>query len=249
MKYLAGLLFSAVLGATSLTGTMNGPDGTGLTGTLSFNLSQQAALKTTGSCGGPKQIMPTVAVNVTVTAGALGGSPSLFGNDCLLPANTYYNVTFKDRTGNIIMTDRWQLTGSSVDIGTIVSVVVTGTTATLGSTGVVVSAPAGAQTVTQPSTTTLTINDLTAGTKFTVSGILICASGTCTFTSGTFNNGIVIGHSSSSDIYVGAGQFINHTFSGNVSCAGKDDGYQGISVDLHQLQFCVGGTRFVIQGI
>jgi hypothetical protein len=131
----------------------------------------------TGGCGGPVEVVPTYQVRITVTAGALVGSPSVYGNDCILPNNLYYNVSFQDTNGNTLFTDRWVIIGSSLDIGTIVSTVILGTTGTLGSTGVVLFVPTGNQTVNQPSSTNLSIN------LFQVTGTLTLPNGgQCTAT-------------------------------------------------------------------
>lgn len=199
------------LSATTLTGNMLLPNGTGATGILIFSMSQQASLSASGfgaiatasvhagstgytvgdvvtlggsgtggtftvvtapggvvgtvslltagtgytvasavpttggtgtgltinvlslvTCGGPAQIMPTTQIRVTVTGGNMVSPPTLYGNDCMAPQGTYYNVQFIDPNGNQLLVDRWILTGASVNIGTIVSVNVSGTTGSIG---------------------------------------------------------------------------------------------------------------------
>lgn len=174
MKLAALLMAVLPIYATTLTGTISLPNGVGATGTIVFSLAQQAALQS-GGCGGPAEIVPTAQVSFKVTAGAFTGTPTLYGNDCLIPQGTYYNVTFLDTNGNVLMTDRWQISGSSIDVGTIISVVIQGTTQTLGSTGVVLWNPTSNQTVNQPAGTATTIN------FFTVTGTLTFPSGaSCT---------------------------------------------------------------------
>lgn len=174
MKLALALLALPLFG-TTLTGTLSLPNGTGATGTLVLSLAQQGALSAAGGCGGPVEVVPTAQVVITVTNGALIGSPHVYGNDCLQPQGTFYNVTFRDSNGNILMTDRWQISGSSIDIGTIISVVISGTTQSLGSTGVVLFTPTGNQVVNQPAGTTTSVN------FFTVTGTLTFPSGaSCT---------------------------------------------------------------------
>jgi hypothetical protein len=117
--------------ATTLTGSLVGPNGTGVTGTISFALSQQASLSAGGSCGGLKQIMPTTQVVFTVTNGSLVGTPTIYGNDCLSPVGTYYYVLVKDSNGNQLFNDRWIITGTTIDLGSIISMP-TNTVGTIG---------------------------------------------------------------------------------------------------------------------
>lgn len=166
--------------ATTLTGTLNLPNGTGANGTLSFSLAQQGALVSTGSCGGPATIVPTAQINFTITNGAFTGTPTLYGNDCMNPQGTYYNVIFTDNNGNTLFTDRWQISGSSINIGTIISVTVQGTTQTLGSTGVVLFNPTGNQTVNQSAGTALGVNFFTVTGTLTFPSGASCNAGGCT---------------------------------------------------------------------
>src|ERR1035441_8876310 len=130
-KLFAVLLLSVGLHATTLTGSMNNPDGTGANGTLVLSLSQQAALSSSGGCGGPVQIIPTYQVRIKVVAGALQSPPAIYGNDCLLPQGTYYLMQFVDSNSNLLYTDMWLVQGASQNIGSIVSVIISGTTQNL----------------------------------------------------------------------------------------------------------------------
>ena len=108
-KYISLFLLTAALAfGTAFTGTLNLPDGTGATGNLWMSLSQPVALSPAGSCWGPVEIIPTVEVRIVVTAGVLQSPPDLYGNDCILPQGTYYNVRFTDSRGNVLLVDRWQ---------------------------------------------------------------------------------------------------------------------------------------------
>lgn len=172
--------------ATTLTGTAKKPDGTNLNGVMYLNLSQRGSL--IGGCGGPLIVLPTTIVKITVTNGSLA-STSVYGNDCINPQGTYYNVRYIDNNGNTVFTDRWVITGSSVDVGTIVSAIITGTTQTLGSTGVVFFNPASNQTVAQPTGTVLGINLFAVTTKFTMPNGGFCDASGCT---NVFTNGVTL---------------------------------------------------------
>ena len=113
------------------------------------------------------------------------GSPTIYGNDCMLPQGLYYNIQFVDTNGNVLFTDRWVITGTSVDIGTIQSVVISGTTGSLGGPGVLFTTPSGAQTVTQPSTSVLGVNNFTVSAIFAAPNGATCTVSGCTgFTAG-----------------------------------------------------------------
>lgn len=124
------LLAGLSANATTLTGSIKYPDGTGVTGRLLLSLSQDAALSTGGSCGGPAAISPTFQVQINLLNGAMVSPPPIFGNDCLSPQGTFYNVQVKDATGNLLWVDKWQINGATQDIGTIVPSNTAGTVST-----------------------------------------------------------------------------------------------------------------------
>lgn len=243
------LLLGLQLSATTLTGTLKLPDGTGANGYLYMSLSQQAALMSTGGCGGPIQVVPTYEVRITVTDGALQGSPTVYGNDCLLPQGTYYKIRFVDRGGVVLLTDRWLITGASIDIGTIESVVITGTTQTLGGAGIILTYPATSQAVAQPPSTTLSVNDLTLTSKLTFPGNLICTITGCTFGNGSiFNGGIATHPVSNSEIYINNGNlYIRLISGGDAPCAGATDGWFALRTDTQELQICFNSTTYKVQ--
>lgn len=173
--------------ATSLTGTLKLPDGTGANGTLTFALAQQGSLSASGGCGGPLIIVPTATVSFKIVSGAVPGGASVYGNDCIAPQGTYYNVQLTDTGGNILFTDRWIVTGSSIDIGNIISVVISGTTQTLGSTGVVLFNPAGSQTINQPAGTAFIVNTQQITGTLTLPNGATCTASGC---SGLLSNSV-----------------------------------------------------------
>ena len=237
--------------STTLSGTLQNPDGSGANGYLFLSVSQQAALSASGGCGGPLQVVPTIEIRIQVVNGVLQSPPSIYGNDCLLPQGTYYNIRFIDNQGNNLYTDRWIITGVSIDVGTIVSAVITGTTATLGSVGVVLTAPTAAQTVTQPSTTLLSVNNFDVTTHAILPGGVDCKNGGCTFAAGAgFLGGLTTSPVSNSNITIGAGgNFYNRIFNGgDVACGGIGDGWMGFRTDAthESLEVCLHNNRFTI---
>jgi hypothetical protein len=250
MKRLILLLLFAmsVVSATTLTGSIKNPDGTGMTGNLFMSLSQQGSLQSTGGCSGPAEIVPTYQMRIAVVNGSLQSPPTIYGNDCMLPAGIYYNVKMTDTNGNVLMTDRWLITGSSIDIGTIVSVVVSGTTGTLGGAAVLTT-PAGNQTVVQPPSSALSINNLTVTNDFIAPSGFSCTSIGCGFSSGvTFGGGIITQPGTNSNIQIGTGgNFYTRPFSGgDAGCAGIADGWFGVRTDAQFLETCAGGTMYRI---
>ena len=206
-------------------------------------------------------IVPQKAVRFQVTSGSFVGTPTLIGNDCLLPSGTYYNVTVNDSNGNLLFTDKWLIQGSSQDVGTIVSVVITGTTQTLGSIGVVLTQPSGAQTIAQPSNTNFSVNNFCVGSAcpssgstsnlFTLPDTSYCTTAGCWFnTTPSFLQGINTGTSQPSNIWIGntiSGNFYNRTFSvSDAPCSGVADGWMGVRIDVtpKQLEVCVGNALY-----
>ncbi len=180
--FLFLMTFSLPIRATTLTGTINYPNSTALTGRIFFTLSQQGAQLTTGSCGGPAVLVPTTAVIFSITAGSIQGGAAVVGNDCIAPAQTYYTVAVYDGQNNRLFSQNWIITGSTIDIGTILPVIVPQGTVAIGSafiTNLVVSgtctgcAPTGtgSGSVTNVATTTPL-----GGGPITTTGTLTCTT-------------------------------------------------------------------------
>lgn len=131
MKKLLSLLlfclaFIATANATTLTGTLNNPDGSGFTGTLYVSIAQQVGISSLGSCGGPILVVPTSIIAIGISNGTMvsengtsTSSPFLYGGDCTLPASMPYNATLKDANGNTMFSSMWLVTGSTQNVGTI----------------------------------------------------------------------------------------------------------------------------------
>jgi hypothetical protein len=146
-------------------------------------------------------------VAIKVVNGALQSPPQIYGNDCMLPGGLYYNVAVLDNNGNTYFTDKWQITGSTIDIGTIVSVVISGTTQTLGSTGFVQLVPSVTQIINQPvgtylGTTYLAVTGIITfpdGSQCTTAGCVLYTTGNAVLLTGnqtaagikTFTDGLV----------------------------------------------------------
>lgn len=173
MRYLLFILMLLLTtgvseAATQLTGHLYNPDGTGFTGTLLLSLSQQASIQTTGSCGGPALVVPGVQVKVSLVNSAITNGPiNLYGSDCTQPVGVPYDVKGIDATGNVLFTDQWLITGSTQDLGAVVSVQ-PGPNGTLGVTSPIIGNPSGNQTIAQPTGTALTINNLTVTGTFII---------------------------------------------------------------------------------
>ncbi len=247
MKKLIGLfLFVVSVSATTLVGSINNPDGTGVTGSLFMSLSQQGALQSTGSCGGPAVIVPTYQMRIALVNGTMQSPPTIYGNDCMLPAGLYYNIKITDANGNVLQVDRWLITGSSINIGTIVSVVVSGTTGTLGGAAVL-TLPAGNQLIVQPPSSALSINNFTVTSEFIAPSGFSCIITGCGFSSGvTFGGGIITQPGTNSNIQIGTGgNFYTRPFSGgDAGCAGISDGWFGVRTDTQFLETCAGGVMY-----
>jgi hypothetical protein len=228
------LFLAGRLAATSLTGTLKGPDGNGITGVMLLSLSRQAALMS-GGCGGPVEVVPTLQKRITVTAGALIGSPVVYGNDCLLPAGTYYNVTVMDNLGNTYFTDKWQITGSSLDIGTVVSLTVIGGGGTIGSTGYVQLAPVATQAINQPTGTYFGVNELAVTGTLTLPDGTVCTTAGCIVS--TSNAVLLTGNQTVSGIknFVSgiASLVFNCTATGLTSCMQTQSGTYILTGDGH----------------
>jgi hypothetical protein len=183
-------------------------------------------------------------VNISIVNGAVTGSPTVFGSDCLLPSGTYYSVVFSDLQGNKIFSDLWSITGSTEDIGTIVSTTITGTTTFLGQNGVLLTSPTSSQTVVQQPSTTLNINYLDVTSTLTGPGGIACTVVGCVFGAPlAAPDGLTAAGPTS--ITIGGGNIYGHVYSGgDANCTGIGDGWFGFRADTKQLQVCLGGIMY-----
>jgi hypothetical protein len=248
-RIMSFLAVATLAAATTLTGSMKGPDGTGLNGNLYLSLSQQGALLV--GCGGPIQVVPTYEVRIAVSAGSVSGS--VYGNDCLNPQGTYYNVRFVDNQGNVLMTDRWILVGSTADVGTIVSAIISGTTQTLGSNGVIIPVSTVTQTVTQSAGTRFNANYLGATNTFYLPDTGTCTNAGCWFVNTVaFINGFATAANTDSVLYIGNGNFYGRTYSGTTAnCSGVADGWMALHKGSYQAstitaEMCVDGALYAV---
>jgi len=116
--------------ATTLTGTLNNPDGSAFNGMIYLTLSQGATLSSTGTCGGPIYVANTFTVSVQVVAGAIVSSPQIYDSNCFTTPGIPYSVRLVSQTGAIVQ-QIWVVTSSPLqtgaeNIGTIVPLVISG---------------------------------------------------------------------------------------------------------------------------
>ena len=146
---VALLLRPALASATTVTGTIKNPDGTGINGLIEFQLSQAA------TTSGPPFLFVPEKVTCAVTAGVIQ-SCIVQGNDTLSPAGTFYKTTIRDSNNRKLgKTVAYSITGASVDIGTL-TILADGT----------IQLPDGT-----------VVGDLTVTGDLSVSGTLVASSG------------------------------------------------------------------------
>jgi len=114
------LLFLLVAGhwspvaATTVTGTIKDPAGTGSTGTVELKLSAP------GRVADPALLLIQPTVKCTLAGGVLG-SCTVRGNDTITdPAGTYYCVRIVSANGQELMAGKkYIITGASFDLGAV----------------------------------------------------------------------------------------------------------------------------------
>ncbi|MFQ5723594.1 MAG: hypothetical protein ACE5G6_03805, partial [Terriglobia bacterium] len=100
------------LAATTVTGTINKPDGSPVTGTIEFVLSQPAKTTT------PPILFAPVKTTCAVTNGQIASGCQLQGNDTLDPTGTFYRVRVLDSNNRVVVPSaNYTFSGSLVDLG------------------------------------------------------------------------------------------------------------------------------------
>jgi hypothetical protein len=99
--------------ATNLTGTFKNPDGSLVNGKLILRLSQAAKLSDNSA-----QIVPLVRI-FSITNGQLESGAFVYGNDVLIPTGTYYVARLVDVNNNLLFEQKWSITGTNLDLGTL----------------------------------------------------------------------------------------------------------------------------------
>ncbi len=100
--------------ATTITGAIKRPDGTPVSGTIEFVLSQPAKTIT------PPQIFVPVRTTCAVTNGSIAAGCTVQGNDTLDPAGTYYRVRVLDANNvEVWPFTNYTITGTVVDIASL----------------------------------------------------------------------------------------------------------------------------------
>jgi len=170
-----------------LSGTIVGPDNTPFNGTLTVELTKPTALNI---CTDPYSIVVQKEAKFQVVNGLIvnGTSAKFITNACLTPSIPYYVQMF-DTQQRQVYADNWWLPRANVanvdvallhDVGYYTSSGTgqqTGTNSTatpiiVAIPGAIISNPAGTQTITQPSGTSLIVNNLTVTGTFIASGTL-----------------------------------------------------------------------------
>jgi hypothetical protein len=170
-KWIAALglvLIATLLGAQTetLSGTVENPDGTPFNGSFVISL---ALGRVSNTCS-------FAAVTSRVTVNVVGGvfpATALLPTPCLSPSIPYF-VSVSDSFKRPVYADNWyipQTLGATVDVGTMGDVkLASGITVAVPLA--IISTPAGNQTITQPGSTALSINNLTVTGIFIASGTL-----------------------------------------------------------------------------
>jgi hypothetical protein len=126
-KLIAGLttfLAAALAAATTLTGTITYGDGRPVTGTLTLTPSARMnKLVTPTYCGGPGTLVPQNPLTVRITNGVVPANTNIPGQDCVSPANTWYDARLIDTSGKVVIQESWRITGMVVDLGHILPIV------------------------------------------------------------------------------------------------------------------------------
>ncbi|MFQ5778411.1 MAG: hypothetical protein ACE5IP_10435 [Terriglobia bacterium] len=104
----------SLVAATSVSGTINRPDGTPVNGTLEFILSQSATTTT------PPVIYAPAKTTCPVTNGLIAAGCTVQGNDTLNPAGTFYRVRVLDANNRVVVpSTNYTIIGAAVDLGTL----------------------------------------------------------------------------------------------------------------------------------
>src|SRR5579885_2306587 len=155
-----------------LTGTLLGPNGVGVTGTLVLKLTKGGVKNI---CTPPPfQVVPNTASTYQLQNGTIvnGGSALFTVTDCLSPRVPYY-IEVYDAQNHLIYGDNWYIKppngATSMDVGLLSSTGFAGPI-TLSVPQAIVWNPTGNQTITQPVGTSLSVNNLTVTNSFTYSG-------------------------------------------------------------------------------
>lgn len=106
---------------TTITGTLQGPGGAAMTGTLWLSLPEPVSVLSSCS-GGPALLVPSQFTAISIVNGTVQGTPKVWGADCMAPLGGFpYNVKVTDQNNNVLFTDQWLILGSTYDIGNAIS--------------------------------------------------------------------------------------------------------------------------------
>lgn len=162
LAFAATVPAQQTIDAVGLTGTLEGPDGTPVTGhlTVALNLANVKNI-----CNTPYTTVPRGPITFTVTNGTIvnGSTASLITQDCMSPRSAYY-ISLYDKNNKLLFADNWYLRQQAIvnnvraqNVGNLVEKGFGGPI-TVAVEQAVVTNPVGNQTITQPAGTNLIIN-------------------------------------------------------------------------------------------
>lgn len=123
LSILAALTLAIPLPATTLNGTLKYSDGRPVSGLLTLTPNERMNVLLTGGCGGPLSIVPASPPRIMLINGSPPVGTTVFGNDCISPANSFYNARLVDSTGKLVIQEAWRITGSVVNLANILPIV------------------------------------------------------------------------------------------------------------------------------
>lgn len=157
---LALFLFCYICTAqtVSLIGNVAYLNNTPFNGTVQISLGRTAV----NTCSSPVQVVPVTPKVVSVADGVLGTASGFIPTSCLQPSVPYH-VLFMDNTGKVVANNDWYVaeegTTGEMNIGDMVISNFGGPIVVSVPTPILAS-PSGSQTITQPTGTSLSVNNL-----------------------------------------------------------------------------------------
>lgn len=198
----------------TVQGTVINPDRSAFTGTMLISLAKSTVVDV---CVSPAQVVPFSPLVVKVSAGTFTPT-QLYPTSCLSPRIPYY-VQVKDAAGSLLFSDNWyipQTTSGVVDIGTLGSTqLASGITVSVPLA--IISTPSGNQTITQPTGTALTVNNLTVTGTFSATSFTLGTLSTTSITS----NGLTVNGAATVTSSLGLGGALTMTNGSNILGVGK----------------------------
>ena len=161
------LAISATSQTRTLQGTMQNPDGSLFNGSITLKLGKSTV---TNICVTPVQVVAFAPLTVKVVNGVVTPT-SVISTDCLVP-RLPYAVTVAGSNNVAVYSDNWYvplLASSVADVGQFASTRLAAAI-TVSVPQAIVATPVGAQTITEPGSYYLNVNNLNVTGLFTVTG-------------------------------------------------------------------------------